>query len=105
MEDIWKITIVVLILVGFAVGAYFTYANLSYQNELQKKTLYCKMLTEQLNNQSVHSVNSSSPCVSYYCRPNFDNPAQFNGMAQPMCACQCKTVNGTTLNIWVGSSQ
>ncbi len=104
MEEKWKIAITVIILIGFAVGAYFAYAHISYQREYQKKALYCQLLTEQLNNQSVHSVNESSPCVSYYCTPTMVNPKQFHGMTEPMCQCQCKTVNGTILNIWVGTT-
>ncbi len=104
MEDKVKIGIVVVILVAFAVGAYFAYVQLSYQKEYQRKALYCELLTKELNNKSVHSVNSSSPCVSYYCTPTMINPKEFNGQAEPMCQCQCKTINGTTLNIWVGTT-
>ena len=104
MDDKLKIGLVVGLLIVFAVGAYFAYGQISYQKEYNRKALYCEMLTEQLNNKSVHSVNESSPCVNYYCTPTMANPEDFNGMTEPMCQCQCKTVNGTTLNIWVGTT-
>ncbi len=100
MEEKIRIAVIVVILFIFAIGAYFTINTLGKEKEYQKKNLYCKMLTTQLNN----NITNKSPCVSYYCYYTPEIPSKFYGKAQPLCECDCKTPNGTILHLWVGSS-
>ena len=103
MDEKTKIAVIVGIIVVFAVASYFTVNAIGEQKEYQKKNLYCQMLTNELN-KNITKLNTSSPCVSYYCYYNPVVPEKFYGKAQPLCECDCKTPNGTTLRLWVGSA-
>ena len=94
---VWAIVIVILI---FAAGAFIAINQITQEQEYQKKTLYCKMLTKQLNS----NISNSSNITSYYCYYNPVIPKEFYGKAQPLCECDAKTENGTILHLWVGSS-
>ena len=100
MNEKTKVGIIVVVILVFAAGAFLAINQIKNEQEYQKKDIYCKMLTKQLN----ENISNSSGITSYYCYYNPVIPKQFYGKAQPLCECDAKTVNGTILHIWVGSS-
>ena len=100
MDEKTKVGIIVIVILVFAAGAFLAINQIKKEQTYQKKTLYCQMLTKQLN----ANISKNSNFTSYYCYYNPAIPKEFYGKAQPLCECDAKTVNGTTLHIWVGSS-
>ena len=95
---------VILAFIGFLLVGIIAY-NISLESKANRAladyNLLCDAMTQKLNEVK----NASSFCQDYYCYyAAYAPPSAMKNLTKTVCVCECRSINGTTLNFQILSS-